>query len=84
MVNIQGFLQSVKDLINVIIPHFIKYPLITQKQAYFILFSLVVNLLNNKEHLTKEGIYKILSIRSSMNKGLTGSLKALFLDIVGV
>lgn len=76
--------QSIKDLINVIIPHFIKYPLITQKQADFILFSLVVNLLSNKEHLTKEGIYKILSIRSSMNKGLTGSLKALFPDIVGV
>jgi Cytochrome c oxidase subunit III/LAGLIDADG endonuclease len=75
---------SIKDLINVIIPHFIKYPLITQKQADFILFSLAVNLLSNKEHLTKEGIYKILSIRSSMNKGLTASLKALFPNIVGV
>jgi hypothetical protein len=75
--------QSIRDLINVIIPHFIKYPLITQKQADFILFSLVVNLLN-KEHLTEEGIYKILSIRASMNKGLTASLKALFPNIVGV
>lgn len=76
--------QSIKDLIGVIIPHFIKYPLITQKQADFILFSLVVNLINNKEHLTEEGIYKILSIRASMNKGLTASLKALFPNIVGV
>jgi len=76
--------QSTKDLIAVIIPHFIKYPLITQKQADFILFSLVVNLINNKEHLTEEGIYKILSIRASMNKGLTASLKALFPNIVEV
>jgi len=76
--------QSIKDLINVIIPHFIKYPLITQKQADFILFSRAVNLLNDKEHLTKEGIYKILSIRFAMNKGLTDSLRALFPGIVGV
>lgn len=76
--------QSIKDLIAVIIPHFLKYPLITQKQADFILFSLVVNFINNKEHLTEEGIVKILSIRASMNKGLTASLKTIFPNIVGV
>jgi len=30
--------QSLKDLTEVIIPHFIKYPLLTQKQADFCLF----------------------------------------------
>jgi len=76
--------QSINDLITVIIPHFIKYPLITQKQADFLLFSSIVNLINNKEHLTEEGLYKILSMRASMNKGLTAGLKILFPNIVGV
>ena len=76
--------QSLKDLTKVIIPHFNKYPLLTQKQADFILFSLVVNLINNKEHLTEQGLKKILSIRASMNKGLTSKLKTIFPDIVGV
>lgn len=76
--------QSLKDLTEVIIPHFKKYPLLTQKQADFILFSLLVNLMNNKEHLTEEGLNKILSIRASMNKGLTKSLKSIFPNVVGV
>ena len=37
--------QSIKDLLDVIIPHFNKYPLITQKQADFILFSSIVHLI---------------------------------------
>lgn len=76
--------QSLKDLTEVIIPHFKEYPLITQKQADFILFSLVVDFMNNKKHLTEEGLNKIISIRASMNKGLTSSLKTLFPNIVGI
>lgn len=35
---------SVKILITVIIPHFIKYPLLTQKQADFLLFKEIIEL----------------------------------------
>jgi hypothetical protein len=76
--------QSLKDLTEVIIPHFKEYPLLTQKQADFILFSSLVILMNNKEHLTEKGINKILSIKASINKGLTGTLKSIFPDIVPV
>ena len=76
--------QSLKDLTEVIIPHFKEYHLLTQKQADFILFSSLVNLMNNKEHLTEKGINKIISIRASMNKGLTESLKSIFPNIVPV
>jgi hypothetical protein len=69
---------SLKDLINVIIPHFNKYPLITQKQADFLLFKSIIDLINNKEHLTPEGIQKIVTILASMNKGLTKELKTAF------
>lgn len=76
--------QSLQDLAQYIIPHFNKYPLLTQKKADFLLFSWVVNLMNNKEHLTVQGLHKILSIRASMNKGLTENLKSLFPEIVEV
>jgi hypothetical protein len=35
--------------------------------------------MKNKEHLTTEGIKKIVSIRASMDKGLSDGLKAAFL-----
>jgi len=44
-----------KELIEVIIPHFDKYPLLTQKRADFILFKSIVKLILNKEHLTTDG-----------------------------
>jgi len=31
-----------KELIEVIIPHFLKYPLLTEKQADFLLFKSIV------------------------------------------
>ena len=74
--------QSLSDLTKVIIPHFKEYVLLTQKQADFILFSSLVNLMNNKEHLNEKGINQIISIRASMNKGLTENLKAIFPNVV--
>ena len=49
--------QSIKE-IQVILNHFENYPLITQKQADYILFKMIVNLINNKKHLTIEGLKK--------------------------
>jgi len=69
---------SLKELTNIIIPHFINYPLITKKQADFLLFKSVIELMNKAEHLTKEGFNQILSLKASMNLGLPGSLKAAF------
>jgi hypothetical protein len=65
-------------LINVIIPHFVKYPLLSQKQADFFLFKSAVELVNAKEHLTLSGLQKIVNIKASFNKGLTKSLKEAF------
>jgi hypothetical protein len=76
--------SSLKDLINVIIPHFDKYQLLTQKRADFILFKLVVDLMSQKEHLTLEGFHKIVAIRASMNLGLTTILTEAFPNIIPV
>lgn len=62
---------SLKDLTNIIIPHFDKYPLLTQKKADFLLFKKAINIINGKEHLTKEGLEKFVALKGSLNLGLT-------------
>lgn len=75
---------SVKDLIKVIIPHFEKYKLLTQKQSDFLLFKQAVELMNEKKHLTNEGFEKILSIKSSLNLGITDDLNFTFPNIIPI
>jgi hypothetical protein len=43
-----------------------------------------VDLLNKKEHLTIEGLRKIVSIKASMNNGLTETIKTDFPNIIPV
>lgn len=78
------YVQSFSDITHVIIPHFIKYPLLTKKRADFILFSKAVQLLNDKVQSTAEGLQKIINIRASMNKGLPELLKKAFPNTVAV
>ena len=78
---VQFRVESLKELL-VIIAHFDNYPLITQKQKDFELFKKGILMVINKEHLTKEGLNKLISIKASMNRGLSKELKTLFPDIV--
>ena len=75
--------RASKEL-RVILEHFDKYPLITQKQADFNLFKQVVEMLSHKEHLTPEGINKIIGIKASVNLGLSEELKAAFPNTIPV
>lgn len=70
--------QSYKDIINKIIPHFDKYPLITKKKADYLLFKQAIYLLNLKAQSSIEGFQKIICIKASMNSGLSNTLKILF------
>lgn len=83
---VQYRVTSLKDLIEIIIPHFENFPLITQKRADFILFKKVVDLMNNKEHLTQEGFQQIVNLRASINLGasLIANLKLAFPNTVPV
>ena len=78
--SIQYQVQSVKDL-AIIIKHFDAYPLLTQKWADYLLFKQVLNLINREEHLTIEGLKKIIAIKASINRGLSDELKAIFPNI---
>jgi hypothetical protein len=78
---VQFTVNNQKELIEVIIPHFLKYPLLTQKQADFIQFKSIVELMINKEHLVKEGFNMVLSLKAAMNTGLSEEIKTNFLYI---
>lgn len=74
--------QSARDLTNIIIPHFDKYPLITQKRADYLLFKEAVNLLlTGKARSSIEGVNEIISIKGSMNRGLSDKLKINFPNV---
>ena len=53
--------NNLKEL-YIVIDHFNKYPLITQKWSDFILWKQILYLIKNKEHLTQEGLLKIANI----------------------
>ena len=63
---IQLRVESIKDL-PLIIDHFDKYSLITQKRADFELFKRVVDIMDRKGHLTSDGLQEIVNIRASIN-----------------
>jgi hypothetical protein len=73
--------NGLKNL-NVIIKHLDSYPLITQKFADFVLFKEAVKLIGLREHLTKEGLLKLVSLKASLNKGLSGKLKSEFPGVI--
>jgi len=73
--------KSAKDIYSSIIPHFKNYPLFTQKQADFILFTNIVELIIQKQHLSEEGLIKIIALWASINKGLSSELSKSFANI---
>nr|QYB19419.1 LAGLIDADG endonuclease [Monilinia fructicola]QYB19480.1 LAGLIDADG endonuclease [Monilinia fructicola]QYB19542.1 LAGLIDADG endonuclease [Monilinia fructicola]QYB19604.1 LAGLIDADG endonuclease [Monilinia fructicola]QYB19667.1 LAGLIDADG endonuclease [Monilinia fructicola] len=76
--------QSLKQILTVIIPHFDKYPLITQKRADYLLFREIVLKMEAKEHLNMDGLQGIASIRASLNLGGMEGLITVFPNIVPV
>jgi len=69
---------SIKDINNFIIPHFTEYPLQSAKSIYFSIWVQIVNLLNDKKHLTLAGLQQIVSLKATLNFGLSENLKQEF------
>lgn len=78
---LQYRVQNFKEL-AIIINHFTNFPLITQKFADFILFKKAYELIISKQHLTHEGLLKIVSLKASINLGLSNTLKVAFPNII--
>lgn len=77
---LQYTVKSLKDL-EKIIAHFDRYPLLSQKWADYTLFKDGFTLIKNKQHLDRKGFIKVLSIRASMNLGLSDELQLSFPEI---
>jgi hypothetical protein len=75
--------SRLQDLI-LVLAHFEKYPLLTQKAGDLELFKQIVDKVNCKKHLTEEGMQEIVNRKASMNFGvLSDSLLSAFPKTVG-
>ena len=53
--------------LGLVLKHFKKFRLITQKHTDFKIFDEIYLMMLNKEHLTPEGLRKIVALRTAMN-----------------
>ena len=62
--------NTLDDLQRIVIPFFRKNIFLSRKkQRDFLLFQKIVSLLSSKQHLSKDGVTKILELRKIMNDG---------------
>jgi len=62
-------ISKFSDLNNKVIPFFEKYSIQGVKSLDYLDFVKVMDLMNNKAHLTKQGLDQICKIKAGMNKG---------------
>jgi len=71
--------------LKVVIDHFDNYPLITQKYEDYQLFKRAFHILKSKEHLSLEGLKKLVMIKASMNRNIIPlALSTVFPDLIPV
>lgn len=69
--------SKIADLTDVIIPHFTKYSLQSQKRVDFEVWVQIVKIIAAKEHLTESGLLKMLTLKTVLNRGLTEATRSL-------
>lgn len=69
---------NTKDNLKTLILYLDAYPLLSQKLADLTLFKSAVNLILLKSHLHPHGFNKILSLKASLNLGLSDNLNSVF------
>lgn len=62
--------RKISELIE-LVKFFYKYPLISYKRGEYLLFKQIIDIIQLKEHLTLQGIQKIINIRATLNFGLS-------------
>ena len=75
--SMQYRVSSLKNL-QIITDHFDSYPLITNKKADYLLFKQAITIIKNKEHLSIEGLLKLVGIKATLNWGLSDKFKESF------
>lgn len=72
-----------KELVE-LVKFFDKYPLLTKKSGDYLLFKQIVSIMQLKEHLTLEGLQKIINIKATLNFGLSKELQLMFPETIPV
>ena len=72
--------QEVVELVK----FFDKYPLISRKRGDYLLFKQIVSIMELKEHLTLEGLQKIINTKATLNFGLSKELQLMFPETIPV
>jgi len=78
-------INRIQDLNSVVIPHFLSYPLQSDKKKIdFDLWAEIVRIIISKKHLTKDGLLRILSLKTILNRGLSKKLISEFPDVINL
>ena len=61
--------RKLDELVERVVPHFVRYPLLSAKRLDFERFAFVCRLMADGEHRTRAGLIQIVSIVREMNPG---------------
>lgn len=70
--------SSIKQIVDVIIPHMDKYPLVTQKRADYNIWKDIIAVVVKNKPLSEVDLQSIVNFRASLNLGLSEVLEAAF------
>lgn len=61
--------RKLESLSKIVVPFFEKYSLKTKKKQDFLKFRRIIRFMEQRKHLTQEGILEIIRIAKQMNRG---------------
>ena len=61
--------SDVKNITDIIVPFFEKYPILGNKELDFSDFYIALNLIQNKKHLDEFGLEQLRKLKLGMNRG---------------
>jgi len=73
-----SYVVSSLEELKFIIAHFDDYPLLTEKRESYRIWREIVLMIERKEHLTIEGLKKIVKLKATLNWGLSEALITAF------
>ena len=62
----------------ILISYLYKFPLFSYKLVYYKIWCKIIKLIENKEHLTTTGLFKIVSLKALFKLGLNDNLREAF------
>jgi hypothetical protein len=65
--SVDFLIRDISSIRDKVLPHFLNYPLRGTKHLDFLSFKEAFTIINNKEHLFEEGLFKLYTISKSMN-----------------